>query len=31
MEQEDLGYLRKSYQKGTLNIKDIQNDPMFFF
>ena len=31
MEQENLGYLRKSYQKGSLNIKDIQNDPMIFF
>ena len=31
MEQEDLGHLRKSYQKGALNIDDIQNDPMTFF
>jgi pyridoxamine 5'-phosphate oxidase len=31
MEQEDLGHLRKSYQKGALNIDDIQNDPMIFF
>ena len=31
MEQEDLGHLRKSYQKGALNIEDIQNDPMTFF
>ena len=30
MEQEDLGHLRKSYQKGALNIDDIQNDPMTF-
>lgn len=31
MEQENLGHLRKSYQKGALNIDDIQNDPMIFF
>ena len=31
MEQEDLGHLRKSYEKGALNIDDIQNDPMTFF
>ena len=31
MKQEDLGHLRKSYQKGALNIDDIQNDPMTFF
>ena len=31
MKKEDLGHLRKSYQKGALNIDDIQNDPMIFF
>ena len=31
MEQEDLGHLRKSYQKGALHVDDIQNDPMTFF
>ena len=31
MEQEDLGHLRKSYQKGAFNIDDIQNYPMTFF
>ena len=31
MENEDLGHLRKSYQKGELKVEDIQGEPMTFF
>ena len=31
METEDLGHLRKSYDKSTLEINDINNNPMGFF
>lgn len=30
MENEDLGHLRKSYQKGELKVEDIQGEPMTF-
>ena len=31
MDIEDLGHLRKSYDKSTLEINDINNNPMGFF
>ena len=31
MKKEDLGHLRKSYDKSTLEITDVKNDPMEFF
>ena len=31
MEKEDLGHLRKSYEKNALDSKDLNNDPMGFF
>tara|TARA_B110000285_G_scaffold150430_1_gene167957 strand:+ start:3960 stop:4607 length:648 start_codon:yes stop_codon:yes gene_type:complete len=31
MKEEDLGHLRKTYLKGTLDIEDIKDNPMDFF
>jgi len=31
MNKEDLGHLRKSYDKSTLEASDLKGDPMAFF
>ena len=31
MKNQDLGHLRKTYSKSTLNVTDIENNPLSFF